>query len=139
MTTRVHSTRRKQGFSLLEVMMALALFAAAAVALVETINEVGNITVQARVLRTVEQGLESVLDEFSKTPQMQEREEEIKADDNGISYSVVIKSLDNLKNQDNQVLSGMFGIKVTAHWNLDGKKMESSAETIRYAGMFLPQ
>lgn len=119
--------------------MALALFAAAAVALVETINEVGNITVQARVLRTVEQGLESVLDEYSKMPQLQEMEQDIKEDDNGIAYSVVVKSLDNLKNQDNQVLSGMFGVKVTARWKLDGKKMESSAETVRYAGMFLPQ
>jgi prepilin-type N-terminal cleavage/methylation domain-containing protein len=139
MTALISIRRRDQGFSLLEVLMALALFATAAVALVETINEIGNITLLSRTLRTVDQGIESVLDEYSKMPQMQELEEDIKAGADGISYRVVVKSLDNIKNQENQVLGGLFGIKVTAKWLNDGQPMENSAETVRYAGMFLPQ
>jgi prepilin-type N-terminal cleavage/methylation domain-containing protein len=139
MTASFSIRRRDQGFSLLEVLMALALFATAAVALVETINEIGNITLLSRTLRTVDQGIESVLDEYSKMPQMQELEEDIKAGADGISYRVVVKSLDNIKNQENQVLGGLFGIKVTAKWLNDGQPMENSAETVRYAGMFLPQ
>jgi prepilin-type N-terminal cleavage/methylation domain-containing protein len=139
MTALISIRRRDHGFSLLEVLMALALFATAAVALVETINEIGNITLLSRTLRTVDQGIESVLDEYSKMPQMQELEEDIKAGADGISYRVVVKSLDNIKNQENQVLGGLFGIKVTAKWLNDGQPMENSAETVRYAGMFLPQ
>ncbi len=128
-----------RGFSLLEVMLALALFSSAAVLLVETINEIGNITMQARTLRNVEQSMESLLDEYSKAPQMQELKKEIKPGADGVSYHVDIKALDEVKNQDGAILSGLFGVKVTAKWLEEGKPLQLEAETVRYAGMFLPQ
>ena len=139
MRNLIPSNSRTAGFSLLEVMLALALFATAAVILVETINEIGNITMQARTLRSVEQGMESVLDEYSKMPQIQEMEKDIKPGADGVTYNVVVKALDNVKNQDGNVLAGLFGIKVTAKWMEDTKPMQMEAETLRYAGMFLPQ
>lgn len=130
--------QRRAGFSLLEVMLALAIFASAGVMLVATINEIGGITMQARTLRNVEQGIESLLDEHSKVPQIMEMEKDIKAGDDGVAYRVVVKALDDVKNQDNQVLNGLFQIKVMARWMEDDRKMEMEAETVRYAGMYLP-
>lgn len=128
----------RSGFSLLEVMLALGIFATAGVLLVATINEIGGITMQARTLRNVEQGIESLLDEHSKVPQIMELEKDIKAGDDGIAYKVVVRALDDVKNQDNQILNGLFQIKVMARWMEDDRKMEMEAETVRYAGMFLP-
>ncbi len=129
---------RKAGFSLLEVMLALAIFASAGVMLVATINEIGTITIQARTLRNVEQGIESLLDEHSKAPQMMELEKDMKPGADGIAYKVTVRPLEDLKNQDNQILNGLFIIKVQARWQEDGQNMDMSAETIRYAGMYLP-
>jgi len=131
--------RRNQGFSLLEVMLALALFATAAVVLVETMNEIGNITIQARNLRQVEQGIESLLDEYSKVPQMMELEKDLKAGKDGIGYKISVKPLDNVKNQTGEILTGLFHVTVTALWQEDGRPMQMQADTVRYAGMFLPQ
>jgi prepilin-type N-terminal cleavage/methylation domain-containing protein len=131
--------KKAHGFSLLEVMLALALFASAGVMLVTTINEIGEITLQARILRNVEQGMESLLDEHSKMPQMVEGEKDYKAGADGVVYRVEVRQLDDVKNQDNEILANLFGIKVIAKWEDNGKPLEMSAETIRYAGMFLPQ
>lgn len=129
---------KRNGFSLLEVMLALAIFASAGVMLVATINEIGTITMQARTLRNVEQGMESLLDEHSKAPQMMELEKDIKPGPDGIAYKVTVRPLEDLKNQDNQVLNGLFLIRVEARWEEDGQRMDMSAETVRYAGMYVP-
>lgn len=137
MKSRLQSSKR-QGFSLLEVMLALAIFASAGVMLVATINEIGTITMQARTLRNVEQGMESLLDEHSKAPQMMELDKDVKAGQDGIAYKITVRPLEDLKNQDNQVLNGLFLIRVQARWEEDGQPMDMAAETIRYAGMYLP-
>jgi prepilin-type N-terminal cleavage/methylation domain-containing protein len=136
---KAHSpTLRDSGFSLLEVMLAMAIFATAGVMLVATINEIGIITMQARTLRNVEQGMESLLDEHSKAPQMMELDKDIKAGQDGIAYKVTVRPLEDLKNQENQILNGLFLIRVQARWEEDGQSMDMSAETIRYNGMYLP-
>ena len=139
LTPASHYRRSPRGFSLLEVMLALALFATAAVVLVETMNEIGNITIQARNLRQVEQGIESLLDEYSKVPQMMELEKDLKAGKDGIGYKISVRPLENVKNQTAEILTGLFQITVTALWNEDGRPMQMQADTVRYAGMFLPQ
>ena len=132
--------RRDAGFSLLEVMLAMALFTTAAVVLVETINEIGNITLQARNLRSVEQTMESLLDEYSKMPQIQEKEVEPKLGlGDNVKFKITIKAVDDLKDQDNNILSGIFRIRVIASWQEEGKPMTMETETLRYSGMFLPQ
>ena len=139
LTPASHSRRSSRGFSLLEVMLALALFATAAVVLVETMNEIGNITIQARNLRQVEQGIESLLDEYSKIPQMMELEKDLKAGKDGIGYKISVRPLENVKNQTGEILTGLFQITVTALWQEDGRPMTIQADTVRYAGMFRPK
>lgn len=66
------------GMTLLEVVLALAVFSVAAVALVGTINQIGEAAFEAQQIRTIEQGIESLLDYYSKLPQITETEETVK-------------------------------------------------------------
>jgi type II secretory pathway pseudopilin PulG len=124
--------------TLFEVILALALFTTAAVALVVTINTIGQAAIEARTLRNVEQGLEGVMDEYSKAPTILELDKKLKPGKDGIAYHVKIKPMERLKNQDGNTLTGLFHIQVTATWQEDGDPLSISAETWRYAGMYQP-
>jgi type II secretory pathway pseudopilin PulG len=129
---------RGSGMTLFEVILAMALFTTAAVALVTALSTIGLATIEARNLREVEQTLEGLIDEHSKAPQIVELEKDIKPGPDGVAYRVVIEPVNNLKNQDGVQLNGLFRIVVSAKWKEDGHPMQLEAETIRYAGMFMP-
>ena len=122
--------------TLLEVMLALMIFAIAAVAYVGAINQMGESVIITSTVRNVEIGLSSYLDEYSKAPQIQELDKEFKADENGIIYRIVIKPVENLKNKQNQPIVGIFRVLVTAKWKDGGNARTMEAETLRYAGMY---
>lgn len=124
--------------TLLEVILAMALFTAAAVGLVIAIHSIGEATLEARALRNVEQSIEGIIDEYSKVPQIAELDKEIKAGADNISYHVRIVPVTDIQTQKGTQLNGLFRITVTAKWKMDNQPMTSQAETLRYAGMFMP-
>lgn len=124
--------------TLLEVILALALFTTAAVALVIALNQIGLATLEARNLRAVEQNIEGIMDEESKRPQIAELEKDIKPGADGIAYRVRVAPVENVRNQAGVQLNGLFRITVTARWKEDGRPMQVEAETMRYAGMYMP-
>lgn len=121
-----------------EVLLALAIFAIAAVSLVAAINEIGKAVIDARMVRNVEQGIESIIDEYSKLPLLDDMEKEIKPGKDGVAYRIIIKPMSNIKNQEGRILQGLFSIRVVAKWEEDRRPMEMSAETCRYVGIFQP-
>ena len=135
-TVTVH--RLRSGMTLLEVILALTIFTTAAVALVTALNTIGLATLEARNIRAVEQGLEGVIDEESKNPRIAEIEKDLKAGPDGIAYHVRVKQVNDVRTQQGTVLNGLFRIIVTANWKEDGHPMSMEAETLRYAGMFMP-
>jgi|JI6StandDraft_1071083.scaffolds.fasta_scaffold01183_12 prepilin-type N-terminal cleavage/methylation domain-containing protein len=132
------SSFRQHGMTLLEVVMALAVFSIAALALVGTINKIADVATDSQKFLEVEQTLESLIDEYGKSPQIREMEEEIKAGADGVSYRVVIEQVKDLKNQEGRFLQDTFHIRAFARWNDGGGPTEITAETLRYAGAFLP-
>ena len=130
--------RGGRGMTLFEVILALALFSSAAVALVVAINTIGSAVLEARSMRAVQQGLESVMDEYSKVPQIAELDKELKPGPDGIAYRVKITLMDKLKNKDGQLISNIYRVQVLAKWLENNQKMEAETETLRYAGMYLP-
>lgn len=134
---RHHRTARS-GMTLLEVILALALFTTAAVALVIALNSIGLATLEARNMRAVEQNIEGIMDEESKRPQIAELEKDIKPGEDGVGYRVRVAQVENVRNQAGVQLNGLFRITVTAKWKEDGRPMQLEAETLRYAGMFMP-
>ncbi|MDB6074169.1 MAG: Prepilin-type N-terminal cleavage/methylation protein [Verrucomicrobiaceae bacterium] len=138
MNTRFTTGRKPQGMTLFEVILALALFTTAAVALVVAINTMGLAVIEARNMRAVQQGLESVVDEYSKVPQIVELDKELKPGPEGIGYRVKITLMDKLKNKDGVLVSNIYRVQVQAKWREDNRPMEMETETLRYAGMYQP-
>ncbi len=139
MITRLPSrTASAKGLTLFEVILALALFTMAAVALVQTINAIGEAVLEARNMRAVQQAMESVMDEYSKQPQIMELDKELKPGPDGIGFRIKITVVDKLQTQDGLALSGLYQIQVQAKWKENGQPMHMEAETLRYAGMYMP-
>jgi prepilin-type N-terminal cleavage/methylation domain-containing protein len=138
-----HTHRRRiqaqKGMTLLEVVLALAVFSIAALALVGTLNQISEAAVETQILLEVEQSLESLIDEYGKMPQMRNLEEDIKAGSDGVAYRVKVEQVKDLKNQDGRFLQDMFRIEAIARWNDGSGVIEMKQETLRYAGAFLPQ
>jgi prepilin-type N-terminal cleavage/methylation domain-containing protein len=134
----VISNARRQGMTLLEVVLALAVFSIAALALVGTLNQIAEAASESQILLEVEQNLESLIDEYGKMPQMRELEEEIKPGSDGVAYRVKVETVKDLRNKDGRFLQDMFKITAIARWNDGGVVMELQADSMRYAGAFLP-
>lgn len=124
--------------TLLEVVLALAVFSIAAMALVGTINQIAEAGIESQRLLEIEQTLESLIDEYGKAPQLKEIDQQIKPGADGVSYRVVIQLVRDLKNQDGRFLQNMYRIQAIARWDEGSGPIEVSAETLRYAGAFLP-
>ena len=137
-TTSHVMSRRASGMTLLEVVLALAVFSIAALALVGTLNMVAEVGVESQRLLEVEQQLESLVDEYSKAPQVTEMDEQIKPGQDGVAYRVVVQLVKDLKNQDGRFLQNTYRIQAFARWNEGSGPIELQAETLRYAGAFLP-
>lgn len=127
-----------RGMTLFEVLVALAVFSIAAMALVGTLNAVAEAGIQSRRLLEVDQALESLIDEYGKMPQILELDEQIKPGPDGVAYRVVIQQVKDLRNKDGRFLQNTFRIQAIARWNDGSGPMEVSADTLRYAGAFLP-
>lgn len=124
--------------TLFEVLLALAIFAIAAVALVSGINQIGHAVLESRQYRNVEQGIESVIDEWSKAPVLDEVEKQIKPGKDGVTYTVKVNAVRDARTQDGRVLQGLFRIHVSAKWMENREPVELEAETLRFIGLFQP-
>lgn len=129
---------RAAGMTLLEVVLALAVFSIAALALVGSLNQIATVGVDSQRLLEIEQSLESLIDEYGKTPQLRELDEALEPGADSVQYRVVIQLIKDLRNQDGRFLQGMFRIQASARWDEGGGPIEVQAETVRYAGAFLP-
>lgn len=138
MKTTVQPRHRRAGFTLMEVLLALAVFSIAALALVGTINQIATVSSDSQRLLEIEQTLESLIDEYGKMPQVRELEEQIKPGADGVAYRVLIQQVKDLQNKDGRFLQNTFRILVTARWDDGDGAVEMNAETYRYAGAFLP-
>ena len=132
------SNLARRGMTLLEVVLALAVFSIAALALVGTLNQIAEAGVESQTLLEIEQSLESLIDEYGKVPQMRELEENIKAGADGVAYHVRVKQVTDLKNKEGRFLQDMYRIEATARWDDGSGVIEVSADSLRYAGAFLP-
>jgi prepilin-type N-terminal cleavage/methylation domain-containing protein len=136
MTISYH--KKSSGMTLLEVVLALAVFSIAALALVGTMNQIAEAATESQTILEIEQTLESLIDEYGKMPQMRNLEEDIKPGSDGVAYRVKVEQVKDLRNQDGQFLQDMFRIQAFARWDDGGGVIELEADSMRYAGAFLP-
>ncbi|MCW0220575.1 MAG: prepilin-type N-terminal cleavage/methylation domain-containing protein [Prosthecobacter sp.] len=127
-----------RGMTIMEVLLALAVFSIAAMALVGTLNQIAMVSNDSERLLEIEQSLESLIDEYGKMPQIRELDEQIKPGADGVAFRVLIQQVKDLQNQEGRFLQNTFRIQATARWDEGTGPIEIQAETYRYAGAFLP-
>jgi prepilin-type N-terminal cleavage/methylation domain-containing protein len=123
---------KRNGFTLLETLLALMVFSTAVVALVEAVHQLGGQTLLRRHEAAVQERMHSLLVEHTRMP---DAIEEVKLQDGDVSYTVTHTPLE-LKDRDGQPLQGLFEVRVTAVWKEGQTQQQASAETWVYPPLF---
>ena len=124
--------RNSAGFTLMEVMLALALFSIAAVALANALNQIGVTTLAVHDTSRRLELVHSYLQEASKAPEIATGTETIEIEP-GFKVKIVTETA-KLTNQEGENLPDMFRIHVQA---LEGKTVVEEAETLRFAPLYV--
>ena len=130
--------RTKKGFLLLEVVLALAVFAIACTGLTVAFHRMAGAANLAQSELRITRILDSALTEQLSMPMIEEGVTQIPVEGTDIELDVVIEPIEDMENQDGELLQQMFHIKVIANWYENGAWQERSAETWRYNPMYQP-
>lgn len=131
-------SRKKRGFLLLEVVLALAVFAIACTGLTMAFQRMAGAANLAQSELRITRILDSALTEQLSMPMLEEGVTQIPVEGTDIELDVVIEPIEDMENQDGELLQQMFHIKVIAKWYTNGTWQERSAETWRYNPMYQP-
>ena len=134
----VGNYRKKRGFLLLEVVLALGVFAIACTGLTVAFHRMAGAASLAQSELRITRILDSALTEQLSMPTIEEGVSQIPVEGTDVELDVVIEPIDDMENQDGEVLQQMFHIKITANWFENGAWQERSAETWRYNPMYQP-
>ena len=135
---KVEFSKKKRGFLLLEVVLALAIFAMACTGLTVAFHRMSAAAGLAQSELRITRILDSALTEQLSMPTLEEGVNQIPIKDTDIELDVVIEPIEDLENRDGEILQQMFHIKITANWYENGAWQERSAETWRYNPMYQP-
>lgn len=131
-------SRCRRGFLLLEVILALAVFAAAGTSFAVIFNQMAKSAALTQNELRMTRLLDSSLDETLSLPALEEGKFEDEVGKSGVLMITTIEKLEELEAEDGQILQDMFHITVTARWYEMGEWKERSAETWRYGRMYQP-
>ena|ERR1035437_10051390 len=132
----VHPVRR--GFLLLEMVLALAVFAIAATGFAVALHRMAALAALAQSELRITRILDCALDEGLSQPTLTEGVTHSKVAETDIELDTTTELLDKMENMDGQLLQGMYRIAVKARWFENAARQERSVETWRYANMYQP-
>lgn len=141
MKTRVRH-RRRRGFLLMEVILALGVFAIGATGFAVALAKTADAAAMAQRRVTITRILESSLREAMSIPVLEEGvttvalEEEIGGA--AVEIDTRVELMPEIANQDGQFLAEMFRIQISANWYENGEWMRETAETWRYGRLYQP-
>ena len=131
-------SKRNLGFLLMEVVIALGLFAAVAVGFTMALSTASRSSRSVAVNVQVTRILESSLLEALSTPVLEEGEKSVDLDE--LSMIVVTKNekMEEMENKDGQLLQDMWRITVTVYYQVNNTNVDRSAITWRYGRLYQP-
>lgn len=129
---------KAKGFLLLEVVLALGIFAIACTGLTVAFHRMADAASLAQSEMRITRILDSALTEQLSFPTVEEGVYQIPVEGTDIELDVIIVPLEEITNQDGGFLQNMFHITVTANWFQNGEWQSRSAETWRYNLMYQP-
>lgn len=128
--------RSENGFVMMEVLIALGMFAMVGTALVVAMNDISDLAFKLHREQRLSRILDSELRRTMSLPNLEEGVEKTNLEELDIELETIIEPIEEMENQDGQVLSNMFRIKVSAYWWADGDYQTQSTETWRYARLY---
>jgi sorbitol-specific phosphotransferase system component IIA len=136
MGKRTDTARR--GFLLLEMVLALTVFAIAATGFTVALHRMGQVAALAQSELQVTRFMESALSEALSLPVLEEGEiqTEISRGGNVVRLLTVVRLIEDLPNEEGQNLSELYHISVTASWMEGTQRQERMVETWRYGRMY---
>jgi type II secretory pathway pseudopilin PulG len=129
---------KPKGFLLMEVVVALGIFAMACTGLVVAFHRMAETATLAQTELQITRILDSALTEQLSFPTLEEGTTQIPVEGTDIELDVVVSPITDLENQNGQLLQEMYRIEITAKWFADGKWQSRSVETWRYNLMYQP-
>ncbi len=117
------SSLQTSGFTLLELLMSMALFTVAAVSLAEALNMISLTVSESIDDAEVREQLRATVLEVSRDPALAEETRETNPDKRGLYFRIEVERVD-LKNEDGQTLDNLFEVRVTAMRDLPGGRAE---------------
>lgn len=128
----------RRGFLLLEMVLALSVFAIAATGFTVALHRMGKVASLAQNQLQVTRFMESALSEALSLPVLEEGEiqTEISRGNNVVRILTVIRLMEDLQTEDGQMLTEMYHISVTATWMEGTERHERTVETWRYGRMY---
>jgi prepilin-type N-terminal cleavage/methylation domain-containing protein len=117
------STLHHQGFTLLELLMSMALFTVAAVSLAEALNMISLTVSESIDDAEVREQLRATMLEVSRDAALTAETRETNPDKRGLYFRIEVERLD-LKNEEGQTLDNLFEVKVTAMRDLPSGRNE---------------
>jgi type II secretory pathway pseudopilin PulG len=132
------SPDKPNGFLLMEVVIALGIFAIACTGLVVAFHRMAQTASIAQSELQITRILDSALAEQISFPTLEEGTTQIPIEGTDIELDVVVTPLEELENKDGELLQEMYRIQITANWYADGAWQSRSVETWRYNLMYQP-
>lgn len=136
MTRPLHPAKR--GFLLLEMILALAVFGIAATGFAVALQRMGEVASLAQSELRITRILDSALDETLSLPVLEEGVTNSSVGETGIELDTTIEILPELQNEEGQLLTEMYSIKIEARWFANGEWQQRAVETWRYGRMYQP-
>ena len=134
--------KRRRGFLLMEVVLALGIFALAATGFAVALAKTSDAAQLSQRRMQINRILESALEEAVSLPVLEEGAETVSLKEevggSAVEIDTQIELLDEMENMDGQLLQQMYRIEVTAHWYEYPEWQEEMAETWRYGRLYQP-
>lgn len=135
-----------RGYVLLEIIIAIGLFATVAVSLVKALHMTSQTASAIQNGMLIDRVLRSAMTEALSNPYLEEGTQKVKitditGDDESFLSGEVETTIEpiELENEDGQVLQNMYRIEVVFYWRgSDGEWNEQGAETWRYGSLYRP-
>ncbi len=128
---------QRSGFLLMEVVLALMLFAIMSVGFTQALSAMRNNSRLVEERMKVAQIIDSALTEAMTLQSLEEGETLTDVEENEMEVLTVVEPME-LENEEGRILQQMFRVTVTGTWSRNGKKHELSAEGWRYLQLYRP-
>ena len=127
---------RNNGYLLLEVVIALGIFALAATGFTIALHKSADASDMAAREMQITRILQSSLDEAISIPNLEEGESVQKLEERQIDLVTKYEKMEEMENKDGQPLQEMWRITVTAYFFQGNTELSRSAVTWRYGRLY---